>query len=156
LLYSDNKLHIYSYNQLQVILDYFEDDTPLTEIDSQLCSLFAGYFKAGEAKEVLAFLGAEPFSKDLWRVAKTLDWRKAHKGSKLVSQGVEINNGNIIKMGRLKMRLMSMRLQDQNDQIKSKEPVDLPKVPSLSYEDGPVDLKDVSIAMSDQSEEIPP
>lgn len=156
LLYSGEKLYIYSYNQIEVILNYFGDDTPLPDIDGQLCSLFTGYENVREAKETLSFLGSEPFSKDLWKVAKTLDWRKVNKGSKLTSQGVEINKGNIIKMGRLKMRLMSMKLHGEPENPKSEEPEDIPKVPSLSYEDGPVDLKDVSIAMSDQSEEIPP
>ncbi|CAI2362210.1 unnamed protein product [Moneuplotes crassus] len=155
-LYSEGKLNIYSYNQLEVILNYFDDNLSLTEIDLQLGSLFEGCVDVKEAKDLLKFLSAEPFSKDLWKVAKTLDWRKNYRSFKLVSKGVEIFKGNIIKMGRLKMRLMDMKLQGHNAIEKSKERVLSYQIPALSEEDGPVDVRDISIEASELSEEIPP
>ncbi|CAI2362209.1 unnamed protein product [Moneuplotes crassus] len=155
-LYSEGKLNIYSYNQLEVILNYFDDNLSLAEIDLQLGSLFEGCVDVKEAKDLLKFLGAEPFSKDLWKVAKTLDWRKNYRSFKLVSKGVEIFKGNIIKMGRLKMRLMDMKLQGHNAIEKSKERVLSYQIPALSEEDGPIDVRDISIEASELSEEIPP
>lgn len=139
-----------------MILNYFDDNLPLTDIDLQLGSLFEGCDYVKEAKDLLKFLGAEPFSKDLWKVAKTLDWRRNYRGLKLVSQGVEIFKGNIIKMGRLKMRLMSLKLQGHSVKDKSREKELSLKIPSVSEEDGPIDVRDISIDASEQSEEIPP
>jgi len=89
-------------------------------------------------------------------VAKTLDWRKHNKNYRVESKGVEIHEGNIIKMGRLKMRLMKIKLAESevHQAIVNKKSNNVPKF--VSEEEAPVDIKDISYVMSDQSEEIPP
>ena len=155
-LKNDNSLTLYSYNQLEVILNYFDNQTPLVDVDLKLYGIFQGWETVSDAKEQLEYLGAELFSKDLWRVAKTLDWRKHNKNYRVESKGVEIHEGNIIKMGRLKMRLMKIKLAESevHQVIVNKKSNYAPKF--VSEEEAPVDIKDISYVMSDQSEEIPP
>ena len=149
-------MKLYSYNQLEAILGYFEPENRLEEIDENLQKLFINCEYVHQAQQMLEDLPAENFSRDLWKVAKTLDWRKVqNKRSKMESKGVEVHEGNIIKMGRLKMKLKTIKLPHTNS--KHAEPTTPGmRVNKQAEPDAAVDVKDVSIVLSDKNEEIPP
>jgi hypothetical protein len=139
------QLKLYSYNQLEIILNYFEENQNLQDVDANLHQVFEGCKNIKSAKSELKFLGFEDFSKDLWKVAKSLDWRKSSKHSKVEWNGVEVKEGNIIKMGRLKMKLIGIQLSNV---AKSEHQID---------EEDEVDHnKDISFQISEKNDEIPP
>lgn len=149
---------MYSYNQLEVILNYFEDSHLVEAVDVNLQQVFKGCRTIESAKAQLNFLGVESFSKDLWKVAKTLDWRKSNKLSKIESKGVEIQEGNIIKMGRLKMKLKKAELGNNNHKRKDNHNKNKNgNVEEIEDNEMPIDHnKDISFQVSDKTDDIPP
>jgi hypothetical protein len=146
--------YILTYNQVLLILNYFDESEILKDIDSDLQEIFKGCRTISDAKIQLEYLNSEAFSKDLWKVAKTLDWkRSSKKNSKIENKGVEIVEGNIIKMGRLKMKLKKVKLHF--DSFKEQATVEA-KNKVTDEEDKEVDIKDISYQISDKTDEIPP
>lgn len=96
-------MKVYSFHQLNSILDYFGEAAFIKNVDLNLQSVFANLDTIKQAKRWLDYLGWENFSKDLWKVAKTLEWRKSSKYAKTTVKGVELSEGDIVKMGRLKV-----------------------------------------------------
>ena len=154
-LLSENNINIYSYNQLEVILNYFDDSKVLREVNFQLANVFNNCKFVRDAKDLLKFFDAEGFSKDLWKVAKTLNWLKNNKAFRIETKGVELEEGNIIKMGRLKMRLKTIKLPANFDQDNQKAKENSTLLAKENEED-PVDVKDISYVISDQTDEISP
>ena len=150
----------YSYNQVSSILDYFGDSMDLESINSNLSEVFDDCSSIQQAKSQLEYLGVENFSKDLWKVAKTLSWRKSSKLSKVNVNGVKLQEGDIVKMGRLKIKLKKISLfSDNNKSKKENHPVHHRTDTHNNYEDyAYVDHeKDVSLhEKSESNEEIPP
>lgn len=143
---------MYSYNQLTVILDYFSGIQPLSLIDGNLKQVFQGCEVVNDAKQQLLYLGCENFSKDLWKVAKTLDWRKSSKLSKIETKGVEIVEGNIIKMGRLKLKAKTMQLTATGDKKNNGNNKAI-----VNQDDEAIDPnQDISVQFSERTDDIPP
>ena len=149
---------IYSYNQLYTILDYFGDTTEISTMNSNFQQVFDDCHTVKQAKKQLEYLGTENFSKDLWKVAKTLEWRKSSKFNKYDFRGVKLHEGDIIKMGRLKIKLKSIHMDSSlNDGLTAPG---APKATTQHQEDIEhiIDYeKDISFQISsDKNEEIPP
>jgi len=138
-----------------VILNYFDDSKVLREVNFQLANVFNNCKFVRDAKDLLKFFDAEGFSKDLWKVAKTLNWLKNNKAFRIETKGVELEEGNIIKMGRLKMRLKTIKLPANFDQDNQKAKENSTLLAKENEED-PVDVKDISYVISDQTDEISP
>ena len=148
LIKDKGRLRVYSFNQLKFILELLPQDKQIEEVDSDLQQVFRECCTVQEAREDLFKLSAEPFSADMvystisklmnkiiykntfwnktvnflifciWRVAKTLDWLKLSKYRRIEAQGVEIQEGSIIKMGRMKMKVKKLHIS--GDQVNGK------------------------------------
>lgn len=118
LIKDKGRLRVYSFNQLKFILELLPQDKQIEEVDSDLQQVFRECCTVQEAREDLFKLSAEPFSADIWRVAKTLDWLKLSKYRRIEAQGVEIQEGSIIKMGRMKMKVKKLHIS--GDQVNGK------------------------------------
>lgn len=146
--------YLLTYNQVLLILNYFGDSQLLKDIDIDLQEIFKGWGSVSDARAQLEYLGSEAFSKDLWKVAKTLDWkRSSRRSSKIENKGVEIIEGNIIKMGRLKMKLKQAKLF--NDKAKEPDNNEAKIKINLEEEKG-IDVKDISYVISEKSDDIAP
>lgn len=144
-------MKVFGYNQLDILFNYYDESQSVESIGLNLKDVFPETLDIKAAKTLLTYLSAEDCSKDLWKVAKTLDWRKSNKLSKIQSKGVELHEGNIIKMGRLKMKLKTIKLNStfknktKNQDKKAKEEAD-----------NPVELKDISYQLSEKTDDIAP
>ena len=108
------------------------------------------------AKKELEFLGYENFSKDIWKVAKTLEWRKTSKFSNTHSKGLQVFEGDIIKMGRLKIKLRKIHLYKYFMGSVQRETV---MKTAHDVEDGEEMIdheKDISFQIKHENDEIPP
>ena len=108
-------LRMYSYNQLAIILGLFPGHMEIKSVDSNLQQVFKGWETIDQAKEELFDLEVEDFSKDIWTVSKNLNWKRSVKHMKIESKDIEIKEGNIIKMGRLKMKVKKIQLALQRN-----------------------------------------
>ena len=115
-----NSLRVYSYNQLQIILNLFPGHKEISSVDSNLQQVFKGWESIDQAKEELLTIEVEDFSKDIWKVSKNLNWKRSIKHLKIESKDIEIKEGNIIKMGRLKLKVKKIQLslqRNRNEQV---------------------------------------
>lgn len=147
-------LKMYSFNQLEIILDFFSDSFALGTIDSTLQNLFKDCDTVAMAKKQLKYLGVEAFSKDIWKVAKTLDWRKSNKLSRIESKGVEITEGNIIKMGRLKMKVKKIQLFNNRHKRENVVNNQLTHI-GEDAADKPIDHNRIVVTMSKSRDKVP-
>ncbi|CAI2367498.1 unnamed protein product [Moneuplotes crassus] len=113
-----NGLNIYSFNQLLVILKYLDSIKSLQESHPELYKLFGECKDIENLKEILELVEVENSSKDLWRVTKSVNWNRSCRDDHIRSRGLKIKQGDIIKLGRLKMKLVD--IQTTKDMLKSK------------------------------------
>ncbi|CAI2384470.1 unnamed protein product [Moneuplotes crassus] len=106
LIHEANGPNVYAYNQLVDIFGYLSDHIKLNDIDPQIYSLFGKCETIKEAREILDRFHVESSSKDLWKTKNAI----ATKLKKLQAKtlGCEIKEGDIVRIGRLKMKLIKL------------------------------------------------